>query len=222
MICASSNPGDVVLDPFCGCGTTIAVAERLRRRWVGIDISPTAMEIMKRRIAKLSKGSVKPNIVGMPITMEAVRALKPFEFQNWVVSQVHGTHSPRRSHDMGIDGYSFLTRDPIQVKQSDKVGRNVVDNFETAMRRGKHDVGYIFAYSFTRDAKEEVARAKWEDHLTIHLVKVADLLRQPERRPLARLMPQPGSVVDLPIPSKRPPQDLPTAEELVQSDQRAG
>jgi site-specific DNA-methyltransferase (adenine-specific) len=49
IIAASSNPGDIVLDPFCGCGTTIAAAQRLKRKWIGIDISPTAMEIMRRR-----------------------------------------------------------------------------------------------------------------------------------------------------------------------------
>jgi DNA modification methylase len=52
IIRASSDPGDIVLDPFCGCGTTVAVADRLQREWVGIDISPTAIEIMRRRLLK--------------------------------------------------------------------------------------------------------------------------------------------------------------------------
>ena len=82
---SSSNPGDVVLDPFCGCGTTVAVAETLGRPWIGIDISPTAMEIMKRRLWNQSK--VTPVLVNMPETEDALRSLKPFEFQNWAIME---------------------------------------------------------------------------------------------------------------------------------------
>jgi hypothetical protein len=78
--------------------------------------------------------------------------------QNWVIQKVWGTQSPRKSGDMGIDGYSFMVNDPIQVKQSDSVGRNVVDNFEAAVERAGKDKGYIVAFSFTRGAREEVAR----------------------------------------------------------------
>ncbi len=76
--------------------------------------------------------------------------LKPFEFQNWVIRQFYGVNSPRKTGDMGIDGYTFLTRDPIQVKQSERVGRDVVDKFETAVKRDKSTAGWIVAFSFTR------------------------------------------------------------------------
>lgn len=220
LMLASSRPNDIVLDPFCGCGTTIAVAERLQRRWVGIDISPTAMEIMKRRLYKGYR--VTPVIVGTPNTADELRNLKPFEFQNWVINAMNGTHSPRKVHDMGIDGYSFFTRDPIQVKQSERVGRNVVDNFETAMRRGKHDTGYIVAFSFTRGAHEEVARAR-EDGLSITLATVNEVLmlvRRPGQK-IARLGPQPASVEELPLPAMRKPIDMPTVEELIESERRS-
>src|SRR3954453_12614487 len=88
---------------------------------------------------------------------------------------MNGTHSLRKVHDMGIDGFSFFTKDPIQVKQSEHVGRNVVDNFETAMRRGKYDTGYVIAFSFTKGAVEEVARAR-ADGLSIKLVRVKEVL----------------------------------------------
>ena len=52
IISAASNEGDVILDPFCGCGTAMVVAETLRRQWIGIDISPTAVSVMKRRLLK--------------------------------------------------------------------------------------------------------------------------------------------------------------------------
>src|SRR2546427_2992432 len=67
IIGASSNEGDIVLDPFCGCGTTVAVAERVRRQWIGIDISPTAVSLMNRRILKASLGGTTPELVGMPV-----------------------------------------------------------------------------------------------------------------------------------------------------------
>lgn len=211
----ASNDGDVVLDPFCGCGTTVAVAQRLGRRWIGIDISPTAMEIMRRRLWNQSR--TVPQIVNLPDTESALRTLKPFEFQNWVINTMNGTHSPRRTHDMGIDGYSFFERFPIQVKRSDHVGRNVVDNFETAIRREGQSDGFIVAFSFTRGAVEEVARARQEG-LNIRLVRVKELLLLTKRPgALAKLGPQPDADV-LPLPVMRKPKDMPSADELVASD----
>jgi hypothetical protein len=181
IISASSNPGDIVLDPFCGCGTTLAVAERLQRRWIGIDISPTAVRIMRRRLNR--QGAYDFDIFGLPESAEDLKELKPFEFQNWVIDALHGVHAPRKVGDMGIDGYSFLERLPLQVKQSEKVGRNVVDNFETAVRReGKHK-GWIIAFSFTKGAIDEAARAK-ADGLEIGLMRVATLLDNPTDEPL--------------------------------------
>jgi len=219
LLTASTKPGDVVLDPFCGCGTTIAVAERLDRQWIGIDISPTAMEIMRRRL--WNQHHLIPTIVDIPDNEEALRLLKPFEFQNYVINALNGTHSPRKSGDMGIDGHWFFTRDPIQVKQSEHVGRNVVDNFETAMRRAKYSVGYIVAFSFTRGAVEEIARAK-TDGLNIRLIRVKELLLMVKRpgNPLAKLGPQPDGDV-LPLPPMRKSSDLPSVEQLVESDRRA-
>lgn len=160
----SSNPGEIVLDPFCGCGTTVSVAQQTQRRWIGIDISTTAINVVKARLDRMP-ASQRVRVVGMPETVEDLRQLKPFEFQNWVVRKLLGTHSPRKSGDMSIDGYSFMVGNPIQVKRSDSVGRNVVDNFQTAMRRGSHTKGYIVAFSFTRGARAEVARARWHDDL---------------------------------------------------------
>lgn len=220
VILASSDPDDVVLDPFCGCGTTVAVAERLGRRWIGVDISPTAMEVMRRRLRK-ENPALQLRIEGLPDSVIKLKQLKPFEFQNWVIAQINGKHSPRKVHDMGIDGYTFMTGDPVQVKQSEKVGRNVVDNFETAMRRAEADTGYIIAFSFTKNAREEVARAKWNEGLYVHLVKVEALLQAPDRQPLADIMPQPADVVELPLPSVPRREDRPSADELVASDRQA-
>jgi len=217
IIAASSNRGDVVLDPFCGCGTTVAVAEQLRREWIGIDISPTAMEIMQRRLWNQSR--LVPTIIGTPETLDDLKRLKPFEFQNWVVNKIHGSHSPRKVGDMGIDGFTFLDRSPVQVKQSESVGRNVVDNFETAIRRAGNDTGYIFAFSYTKGAVEEAARAKWEERLDIRLVRISALLKPEDQRPVPLRRPE-GEVI--PLPPMRNPDELPTARELIESDTAAG
>jgi DNA modification methylase len=123
IIEASSNPDDIVLDPFRDCGTTIEVAQRLRRQWVGIDISPTAMEIMRRRLWNETR--TVPIIAGFPDTEASLRTLKPFEFQNWVINALNGTHSPRKVHDMGIDGYSFFEKHPIQLREASNPGQAV-------------------------------------------------------------------------------------------------
>lgn len=173
IINSSSNPTDILLDPFCGCGTAIAVAHRLGRRWVGVDISPTACTLMANRMRSVR---AKPHLMGMPMLEEDLRKLPPFEFQNWVVQRLFGRVSARKTSDMGIDGYTFEGH-PVQVKQSDDVGRNVVDNFETALRRKGAKKGVIVAFSFGKGAYEEIARAKLHDDLEIGLLKVVDLIK---------------------------------------------
>jgi DNA modification methylase len=186
IIAASSNEGDIVLDPFCGCGTTIAVAAKMSRRWIGMDISPTAMRVMRRRMH--GDRIYDFRIVGMPESEDDLRALEHFEFQNWVIDQLHGKHSPRKSGDMGIDGYSFFEMLPIQVKQSERVGREKVDEFQSAVRRDGSNKGFIVAFSFTKGAIDEVARLK-NDGIEIGLVRVADILDNPLDRPLRANLP---------------------------------
>lgn len=175
IIAASSNPGDLVLDPFCGCGTTVKVAAHMGRRWIGIDISPTAVRVIRRR---LFRAHIPFEVHNLPDTVDALRHLRPLEFQNWVIDSLGGTHAPRRTGDMGIDGYSFFERLPIQVKQQDRVGREAVDLFETALRRDGSHKGFIVGFSFTTGAWNEVARVKSEG-LEIELVTVATLLDNP-------------------------------------------
>jgi len=113
--------------------------------------------------------------MGMPFSEEDLRKLEPFEFQNWVVQRLFGRVSTRKSSDMGIDGATFEGV-PIQVKQSDDIGRNAIDNFETAIRRRKRTKGIIVAFSFGSGAYEEVARAKLHDGIEIRALTVKELL----------------------------------------------
>lgn len=175
IIKASSRENDVVLDPFCGCGTALVVADRLNRKWVGIDVSPTACNVMKNR---LQAQHVKDfTIIGLPRTIEDLKALKPLEFQNWIVVEGFSgnVHHPQVG-DKGINGFTYMVHEPIQVKQSEHVGRNVIDNFETAIKRAKKSKGYVVAFSFTKGSYEEVARCKREEGLEIELMTVKSLM----------------------------------------------
>lgn len=179
IITASSNKGDITLDPFCGCGTAMAVAQRLGRKWIGIDISPTAITLITKRLEKIGATKNKDfDIIGMPTTITELKNLEPFEFQNWVINEMKAKQSKKLTSDFGLDGYYdktiFTEKAGIQVKQSDGIGRNVVDNFETALTRGKFKKGFIVAFGFTKGANEEAARVK--EDLDIKLVKVEDLL----------------------------------------------
>ena len=177
IIKASSSKGDLILDPFCGCGTTIAVAQRLGRKWIGIDVSPSACKLMKNRVEK--NGARGIEIIGLPLNVTELKELPPFEFQNWCVGALGGTVNPKKVGDMGIDGFTFMHRYPIQVKQSEGIGRNVIDNFETALQRANQDMGYIIAFSFGKGAYEEVAEAK-QRGLHIDLLTVDKLLEYEE------------------------------------------
>jgi|HubBroStandDraft_1064217.scaffolds.fasta_scaffold09444_2 DNA modification methylase len=177
IIRASSREGDVVLDPMCGCGTAVAVAHRLRRKWVGIDVSPSACKLMVKRLRAAGVSISQADIIGLPKTEVELRKLQPFEFQNWVLQRMMGRVSVRKTGDMGIDGYLF-DGSPVQVKQSEDVGRNVVDNFETAVKRAKKLKGTIVALSFGKGAHEEVARAKNQDGLDITLKTLKELIEE--------------------------------------------
>lgn len=107
-----------------------------------------------------------------------------------------------------------MENDPIQVKQSERVGRNVVDNFETAVKRASKDRGYIVAFSFTRGAREEVARARRDMKIDICLVTVEDLISPEPERALPAL----ASVADS-LPPARPRNARPSARELIDNVQ---
>ena len=172
----SSKKGEVVLDPFCGCGTAIIASQKLQRKWVGIDVSPTACKLMSDRFRK--EFSLNVRVIKGKVDLNYVKKLAPFEFQNWVIDKFRGTVSKTLSGDMGIDGYTPQIKGgyPIQVKQSDGVGRPVVQQFESSIRYAKKKRGYIIAYSFSKQAIEEVARIKGKGEIEIILRTVQELL----------------------------------------------
>jgi len=194
IVKASSKEGDVVLDAFCGCGTTLEAAAKFKRRWIGVDMSPTACRVMAERLEKRLnfKEGIDFRLVDMPKTEDDLRRMPHREFENWAVMALGGIPNKVKVGDYGIDGRLYLadiekerkgdffeTLDkwyPIQVKQQDRAGRPDLDKFETAMRRDKRLRGYFIAFGFSTDAIREIKRANREDGLDIVPITVKELL----------------------------------------------
>ncbi len=195
IIKASSNQGDVVLDAFCGCGTTLEAAARLKRRWIGVDVSPTACRVMAERLENLGlREGVNFEVRDMPKSEDDLHRMPHFEFQNWAVIALGGIPNRVKVGDYGIDGRLYVAdmakekqpgQDlfgeidnwyPIQVKQKDKAGRPDMDSFETAMMRDRRTKGYFVAFGFSKDAETEIKRANRDHGLDIVPVTVAELL----------------------------------------------
>lgn len=126
IIRMASNEGDVVLDPFCGCGTTIDAAQKLNRRWMGVDITYLAVDLIEKRLRATYGDKILDTftVVGIPRDVEAARALfarSPFEFERWAVSLVDGQPNERQVGDKGVDG---IIRFPVDGKGG--TGRVVV------------------------------------------------------------------------------------------------
>ena len=108
IIKASSDEGDLVLDPFCGCGTTMEAANILGRRWLGIDISPFAIDLVKNRRLRDPRIPVH----GVPVDVETAREMArsaPFEFEKWAVSRIPGiAPNNKQVGDGGVDGRGHI------------------------------------------------------------------------------------------------------------------
>ena len=130
---ASSNPGDMVLDPFCGCGTTVYAAEKHGRNWIGIDISGDAVDEIKERITGLGayEGQHYEVHEGSPDTMAEYRRLDPFEKQDWLIRRLGGMPNPKKSGDGGKDGSMTFH------KGIDKTGNDLWGGMLFSVKTGK-------------------------------------------------------------------------------------
>lgn len=132
----ATEPGDVVLDPFCGCGTTIDAAIRMDRQWVGIDITYIAVGLIQARLRDTYDSEIEKTykVLGIPRDLPAAQALfkqSPFDFERWAVTLADGTPNQKQVGDRGIDGViRFLNdakgkRPPGRVLVSVKGGRTL-------------------------------------------------------------------------------------------------
>lgn len=136
IIEASSNPGDVVLDPFCGCATTLEAAQRLGREWIGIDIAIHAVNRVSKNRLRDRLGLIEGTdftISGVPLSVEAALDLwtrDKYHFQKWVVEAVDGFVTTKRTADGGIDGRLYFAQSAAATDLDSMVievkgGRNV-------------------------------------------------------------------------------------------------
>ena len=173
IIASSSNPSDVVLDPFCGCATTMEAAQKLGREWIGIDIAIHAIKRVARVRLTERLGLVEGidfTVEGVPRTVEGARDLwqrDKYHFQKWAVEQVEGFVTTKRSADGGIDGRVYyavphaqeLQSMVIEVKGGVNVGINVlrelkgVFDYDSALMAGliiMEPLGTVKARNFAK------------------------------------------------------------------------
>jgi site-specific DNA-methyltransferase (adenine-specific) len=170
IVSASSGPGDVVLDPFCGCGTTIESAQRADRQWIGIDIAVHAVKVIEARLAD-RLGYVAYEIEGMPRDFESAVKLAErdkYQFQWWAnyLFNPHALREQKKGADRGIDGELFFPNGPgrpwgrmlTSVKGGEQVGPGVVREFARVLDREKAELGlFICLYPPTREMIREAA-----------------------------------------------------------------
>lgn len=201
VILASSDKGDVVLDPFCGCGTAVAVAERLGRRWIGIDLTHLAIGLIRHRLKQAFGATVSFKTVGEPVSLAGVQALAeedPWQFQWWALGRVGARPADqRRGADQGIDGRLCFREGKekktvvLSVKAS-HTGPGHVRELRGVLEREQAAIGVLLTLQRPTQAMcAEAAAAGFHKspggkHRRLQLLSVADLLD--------------GQVIDYPVP----------------------
>lgn len=198
IINASSNEGDVVLDPFCGCGTSINVAERLRRRWLGIDITHLAVSLIRSRLQESFPGALAPyEVIGDPKDAASAEALANkdadgrYQFQWWAVGLVGGrpAQDKKKGKDSGIDGLLYFFDDNsgkarrivLQVK-SGHVKSGDIRDLKGVVAREQAQIGaFITLKRAPPDMKKEALSAgfyssQFGDFPKIQILTIEELL----------------------------------------------
>lgn len=157
IIASGSNEGDLVLDPFCGCGTSISVAQRMNRKWFGIDITYLAIGLVERRLKDAYGREIKDSyeVIGKPKAYpDAVDLARrdKYQFQWWALDLVdaRGGDEKKKGADRGVDGEIFFQEFPggpvrsilLQVKGGQNVHREAVATLKGDMQRG-YDMGVL-------------------------------------------------------------------------------
>jgi site-specific DNA-methyltransferase (adenine-specific) len=176
IIAASSREGDVVLDPFCGCGTAVHAAQKLGRQWIGIDITHLAISLIEKRLKDAFPG-IAFEVHGTPKDLASARDLAErdkYQFQWWAVSMVDALPfgGKKKGADGGIDGIIYFKPDGkrtekalVSVKGGGNVSVNMIRDLHSAMEREKAPIGvFITAALPTRPMETEAAAVgRFED-----------------------------------------------------------
>jgi DNA modification methylase len=170
VIQASSNEGDLVLDPFCGCGTTIHAAQKLGRQWIGIDVTHLAISLIERRLKDAFPG-IAFDVHGTPKDLESALDLArrdKYQFQWWAVSLVDARPygGKKKGADGGIDGILFFRSDRdktekalVSVKGGENVGVGMVRELISVVDREKAAIGVLISLALPTRAMEREASA---------------------------------------------------------------
>ncbi len=164
---ASSNPGDVVLDPFCGCGTTVHAAEKLGRQWIGIDVTHLAIGLIEKRLRDAFP-TVQFTTHGVPQDIHAARDLaargKYHEFEKWALSLIAAQpgNFGKKGADRGLDGRLYFgakgtTLGIVSVKAGDNIGVSMIRDLKGVIERERAGVGVFL--TLTEPTKPMVAEA---------------------------------------------------------------
>jgi site-specific DNA-methyltransferase (adenine-specific) len=194
IIEASSKPGDVVLDPFCGCGTAIAAAQKLKRQWVGIDITHLAISLIKHRMEDAYGDDLKYEVIGEPTTLEGANELAEmdkYQFQWWALGLVGARPADqKKGADHGIDGRIYFhddaNRTTKQVIISVKGGHTSVSHVRDlvgVLDREKAEIGLLISLDdASKPMRAEAASAgvyesPWGKHPRVQVLTVEELLQ---------------------------------------------
>jgi len=177
IITASSQEGDVVLDPFCGCGTTIHAAQKLKREWIGIDITHLAISLIEKRLKDAFPG-ITYEIHGTPKDLEGARDLAlrdKYQFQWWAVSLVNAVPfgGKKKGADSGIDGLIYFKPEDkatekaiVSVKGGDNVNLAMVRDLAHVVDREKARIGvFITLADSTGPMRTEAVKAGFYETL---------------------------------------------------------
>ena len=207
---ASSNEGDVVLDPFCGCGTTVQVAQKLNRRWIGIDITHLAIGLIKTRLTDTFGDGIKATymVIGEPTDMGGAQQLaleNKYQFQYWALGKVDAQPAEqiKKGADRGIDGRKYFHDDRSgkskQIIFSVKGGKNVgvaeVRDLMGVLQREQAEIGvYISFEEATKPMQREAAEAGFYSspaggkYPRLQLLSIKDLLNDGKQVAYPRLL----------------------------------
>ena len=193
IITLSSNEGDTVLDPFCGCGTTIAAAQKLGRRWIGIDITNLAISLIRHRLADTFGSAAEYEVIGEPVSLPDAAQLArddPYQFQWWALGLVGARPvEQKKGADKGIDGRIYFHEgDTTKTKQiilSVKAGHLTVAHLRDlrgVLDREKAEIGALICLEEpTAPMRKECASAgfyasPWGKHPRLQILTIEDLL----------------------------------------------
>ena len=204
IITASSNGGDVVLDPFCGCGTAIAAAQQLNRSWVGIDITNLAITLIRHRLRDAYGDDIEQiyQVIGEPVSVpdaESLAASDPYQFQWWALGLMGARPAEgKKGADQGIDGRIYFhdgdagkTKQIVISVKAGKLHAPYVRDLRGVVEREQAALGVLLTLNTpTKAMRTEAASAgfyasPWGQHPRVQILTVEELLagKKPDAPP---------------------------------------